>query len=314
MNLIENSNRPVHGWLPKVPSIYQIEVCSRCNFNCEFCLTGLRGGTSEKGLIDPKLFQTIVKRDLSGSKFIELQFRGEPTLNKNLAEYVKMLKPHVLVGFSTHGGLLSTKEHALQAALNSHYVTISMDAGHKERYEELRLGGSWENLLEGINVLLMQRGNNLYPILDFQLIEFEGFEKELQKVKDLFKQNWPSYANNSNVRIRSVPDTQSGWREHLAHQDNTLCTNPWYSVSIKTNGDVVPCCHSFEDDPVMFYGNLNENSLEAIWNSDRVVEFRNAHRYGKLPEPCIYCTAKSAHNFHSEVAFDIIKISTERLK
>lgn len=308
--MLPNSQKLENGWLPRLPSIYQIETCSRCDLSCEFCLTGMGGVSQSKGLIETTLFEKIVERDLAGSHFIELQFRGEPTLNKDLPYFVDLLRYKVLVGFSTHGGLLGSKPHALNAALNCHYITISMDAGHKERYEQLRKGASWDKLMNGLNQLLLQRADRLYPVIDLQLIEFDGVNEEVEKVNELIKANWPDCYGKPNLRVRTVKDTQSGWRDNALIKDRTLCTNPWYSVSIKANGDVVPCCHAFEDSSIMTYGNLYDASLEEIWNSEKVKEFRQYHRYGPLPEPCTYCTAKSSHNFHQTLAFDLIKIST----
>ena len=45
----------------KLPSVYQIEVFSRCNPTCPFCLTGIVNKPPEylKLAMDMQLFQTI---------------------------------------------------------------------------------------------------------------------------------------------------------------------------------------------------------------------------------------------------------------
>lgn len=310
MNLIRNSNKLINTWIPKLPSIYQIEVMSRCNLKCQFCMTGLHYGKSfadEFDAIDPLLFHTIVNRDLGGSTFIELQYRGEPTLNKLLHDYVLTLREKVLVGFSTHGGLLHLP-HALNAALDSHYVTISMDAGDKERYEKLRLGANWERLIANITLLVQQKGHKFFPIIDLQLIEFEGFEEHVKKVEALVQTHWKSAGET--IRVRTVKDTQAPWTMHYEPEMRIveLCTNPWYSVSIKANGDVVPCCMVFEDVKELVYGNLNKNSLEEIWNSDEVKHFRVQHRLNHLPRFCQQCYSRSPHNLHQTIANEILQL------
>lgn len=297
---IVNSNKLTESWIPKLPSIYQIEVMSRCNFSCSFCMTGINGGDYlGNPHIDPNLFQTIVERDLSGSSFIELQFRGEPTLNKHLNHYVDVLRKKVFVGFSTHGNLLH-QNYALQAALNSHYITISVDAAERELYEDYRLGGVWERLVLNIDLLVKERGKNKYPIIDLQLIEFENFEKQVEKLTQLAKEyHWYGHVN-----IRTIKDTQAMQPIHI----HELCTNPWYSVSIKANGDVVPCCMAFKDELDMVYGNLQHNSLEEIWNSTKVKVFRNNHRTNtNLPVTCVDCYARSPHNLHQNILNNIVK-------
>jgi len=306
------SSKMVKGFNAEVPSIYQIEVMSRCNFKCQFCQTGMHYNEHERfnfAAIKPTLFYKIVERDLEGSNFIELQYRGEPTLNKNLNYYVLALREKVFTGFSTHGNLLN-QEFAIQAALNSHYITISIDAGEKEVYERLRIGGNWELLLTNITELIKRKGKKTYPIIDLQLIEFEDFETQLEKLKSIDAQlGWSASAGNT-LRYRTIKDTQAIWTQNLKDQisNDSLCTNPWYSVSIKSNGDVVPCCLVFDDIPDMVYGNLNDTSLKEIWNSFKVQQFRNTHRHGFLPKHCGECYARSPHNLHNNLLKDIYQI------
>lgn len=310
---IANSHKLLNSWIPELPSIYQIEVMSRCNFRCQFCQTGVRDVPYDgDAFIDQALFHKIVERDLGGSSFIELQFRGEPTLNKNLNEYVQLLNKKVFVGFSTHGNLLH-HEHAFNAALNSHYITISMDAGNKKEYEQFRLGGDWERLLLNINLLLFKRSEKFFPMIDFQFIEFDGVEEQILEFKKVARQvGWMHtsedvfISGNKNTRIRTVKDTQANTPNS---RYTALCTNPWYSVSIKANGAVVPCCMAFNDTPDMVYGNLHEQSLYDIWHSEKVKEFRQQHQSNiNLPITCETCYARSPHNLHQNILNDILKL------
>ena len=307
---IINSNKLTESWVPHLPSIYQIEVMSKCDFSCSFCQTGIKSGEKlrlAESSISEELFYKIVERDLGGSSFVELQWRGEPTLNKKLNEYVLALRDKVLVGFSTHGGLLHT-DHAIQAALNSHYITISMDAGEKELYEQLRIGGIWEKLVANITELLQAKGNRLLPIVDLQLIEFENFECQVLNIERLGDlHGW--WKKDGSVRIRTVKDTQAPWTQNYkSHNHHDLCTNPWYSVSIKVNGDVCACCMTFDDNKDLVYGNLNDASLEEIWNSHVVRQFRVAHRHGFMPRFCNECYARSPHNLHTKLTNEILQI------
>lgn len=310
--MIHTSNKLVKGFNTEIPSIYQIEIMSRCNFKCQFCQTGLHYNDHERfnlAAINPSLFYKIVERDLGGSDFIELQYRGEPTLNKNINYYVLALREKVFTGFSTHGNLLN-QEFAMRAALNSHYITISIDAGEKEIYEKLRIGGNWETLLTNITELTFRKGKNIYPIIDLQLIEFEGFEIQLEKLKAIDdKLGWTKSAGKT-LRYRTIKDTQAVWTQNFKEQvpNNSLCTNPWYSVSIKSNGDVVPCCLVFDDIPDLVYGNLNEASLKEIWDSSRVKQFRTAHRHGFLPPHCRACYARSPHNLHNNLLKEMYQL------
>lgn len=300
--------------MTRLPSIYQIESFSRCNLACPFCLTGIakRAPNYKESSLDMELFRQIVDRDLGGSHFIELQFRGEPTLHRHLGEMVRLLKDKVMVGFSTHGNTLHVRDN-LQAALDCHYLTISVDAGTKEGYEAKRVGGQWEKMLGNIDILFERRGARLYPHIDLQLIEEDvgGFrwQDELVALKELIKKReWGRHV------LRTIPNSSISWMNpNFVSTTTELCLNPWMSVSIKVNGDVVPCCMSFEDEPEMVYGNLREQSLEQIWNSKRVENFRKIHLDAAmndprfLPRTCQTCHNRSPALYHDRILVDSIR-------
>jgi MoaA/NifB/PqqE/SkfB family radical SAM enzyme len=62
-----------------------------------------------------------------------------------------------------------------------------------------------------------------------------------------------------------------------------FCTEPWTGIfSVATNRDVTFCpCYL-----KMKIGNLDQSSMQEIWNSDQLVELRASFRDGVLPEPC----------------------------
>ncbi len=47
------------------------------------------------------------------------------------------------------------------------------------------------------------------------------------------------------------------------------CLDPWTGIVVGTNGDVTPCCHTFQR-----VGNLGEEGLDAIWEGPRSRTFR----------------------------------------
>lgn len=305
------------SWNPRIPSVYQIESFSRCNLECPFCLTGIHKQPFDYvgSAMDMDLFKKIVERDLGGSKYVELQMRGEPTLNKNLLDMVMLLREKVFVGFSTHGNTLGVSRN-LEAALNSHFLTVSIDAGCEAEYNKKRVGGSWSKLLHGLDALFSAKDLNLYPIIDLQLIETGyGWKHELEKLSELADEHgWQA-------NIRSMHNTCKAWEDpSVVVVNNELCLNPWLSVSVKANGDVVACCMAFDDDPAMTYGNLNDASLEEIWNGDRVKEFRykqltNAAGLSgmakELPKACQQCYSKSPALLHEKIVVDAYKWAAE---
>lgn len=62
-----------------------------------------------------------------------------------------------------------------------------------------------------------------------------------------------------------------------------FCTEPWTGIfSVETNRDVTFCpCYL-----KMKIGNLNESSMQEIWNADELIELRRSFSRGELPKPC----------------------------
>ncbi|MFC1517791.1 SPASM domain-containing protein [Candidatus Margulisiibacteriota bacterium] len=60
------------------------------------------------------------------------------------------------------------------------------------------------------------------------------------------------------------------------------CSEPWSGLQISANGDVYPCLS-------LKIGNIRENTLKNIWNSERYRKFRKKLLYYKVPNICEGC-------------------------
>lgn len=302
-----------------LPQVYQIEVFSRCNLKCPFCPTGIAHEPPNyaSSAIDVELFKTIVERDLGNTQFVELQMRGEPTLHKELNTFINLVKQqNILVGFSTHGGTLQLPRN-MTAALSVDYLTISIDAGTEEGYNSKRVGGQWSVLVDNIDRLIkLKHQLKRSVMIDLQLIE-ESFtdstwQDELYYLKHLAHQHqW-----TPDVTIRHLPNSNPQWMNPTHQHYPMLCLNPWFSVSIKCDGSVVPCCMAFKDEPDMVYGNVAEQSLTEIWMGDKVHEFRmkqldyaltKSTKTSNIPHTCATCSNKSPALFHNDLIVNALK-------
>ena len=278
----------------QIPSIYSVELASYCNYRCDFCPRG----QYPDAFINFGLAETISERDLGGSRFIEFQLTGEPTFHKRFNELVALFKGKVLVGTSTNG---SNVVRALEGLLMLDYITISVDS--VSNYEQVRLGGKSGLFFRNLQILLEAKGDNPFPRIDLQLIEFERFE--MQK---MLLQEWLYVRGLTHTcTIRTVPESFSTISGKAVMQPKReLCLNPWLSVVVQVDGDVVPCCLSFGKEIV--YGNLNEQSLEEIWHtSPRLAQMRDEHMNNQLPSPCDRCYMRSPCLLHDELIWEAMK-------
>ena len=283
----------------KMPSIYNIEVFSKCNLACPMCPTGISKSQINyyKSAICITLITKLIEQKAFGNtSFMELHFRGEPTLHKQLALIITTLKPHVdYLGLSTHAGTL----HSLtvrKALLKLEYITFSID-GVEDDYEKIRIGNNFIKVVDGLDIFFKEKGTSKFPLVDIQTVEVPGTDFELQKqlVQELIEnRGW-------NAQFRSMEDTLT-WQRNLTPLANKeICENPWNSVSIKANGDVVACCLAFEDSPELTYGNLYENTLIDIWHGEKAQQFRAEHLTRKTNKFCSACSFRSPYKFHDDL-------------
>lgn len=300
----------------KLPEIYQIEVCSACNLECPMCLRTTHMGR-HPGLVNIELLKLMHTRgDFRGSYYVELQMAGEPTLHRELAPIIDFLKDQVgvMVGLSTHG--LNMSLPVMKALLKLDALTISVDSVDPETYHKMRYPAQIEDLWDNLarlfgyidSSLLACQDELKLPFIELQLIHTAMFEgtgnvKALEEI--LKKRGW-----NKHVSIRTTGDCFVEMQERgIEHRRNDLCLNPFRSVSVAHNGDVVSCCYIFDPkkDQVNWYGNLYESSLAEIWNGERVETMRGLHRNNVMKDQCAKCYLKSPCEIHTNILSRLIR-------
>ena len=88
-----------------------------------------------------------------------------------------------------------------------------------------------------------------------------------------------------------IPDLAGDQTQYLGKpQPRTPCARLWTGVNIHFDGSVVPCCIDYNDEHVM--GNVNDNTLDEIWNGKKFKRFRKLHiarKWDKI-KMCKNCT------------------------
>ncbi|HSH38404.1 MAG TPA: SPASM domain-containing protein [Chthoniobacterales bacterium] len=78
------------------------------------------------------------------------------------------------------------------------------------------------------------------------------------------------------------------WRDRDVHAP---CEVPWATAAIMGNGDVMACCM-----PGTTIGNLNQQSLDAIWNGPEFAAFRTRVNSPDPPDSCRNCGMARVRN------------------
>ena len=133
------------------------------------------------------LFKKIVDDIAPICNTVGVSYCGEPLLNKDIFTMIRYASDKgMCVSMLTNGVLLNAaaRKGLLDAGLN--FMAISMDGASKHTYESIRIGASFETLVENIRLFVKERNHRRlsYPSIDLQMVvtqknihEVDAFEK-----------------------------------------------------------------------------------------------------------------------------------------
>lgn len=143
-----------------MPSMMEIELSNQCNLECIMCNGNLSSGIRKNRDKLPPLPQIFDDSFLVQMKeFIphltELRVNGgEPFAQKillDLLDIVAVLNPNLKVNIATNGTVYNKRVQGILDKCNIH-MNISIDSLIPERYEEIRVNGSFETLMTNFEI------------------------------------------------------------------------------------------------------------------------------------------------------------------
>ena len=259
----------------EVPNVYQIELVGGvCNLKCPECPVTKGEVVRRQNFFDVKFIDVMRRRgDFKNTFYVELQMYGEPLLHPKFDMAVKKLKKAgLMVGVSTNGTIWR------KGLKHVDFITLSADS------VQYRIGRNEEAFSDVLKRILEETEAKV----DVQVIEINDWQEQVRKLKKMFK------GYEDRVLIRTVPDCFGVKVRKTAHQD--FCVNVLTSVSIHSDGDVVPCCFAWEKELVI--GNIYEQSLAEIWQGERRKKLLKGWFSGKIPKKCENCKFRSPQLLH----------------
>jgi len=243
------------------------------------------------------LFKKIIDDIAPICNTIGVSYCGEPLLNKDIFKMVRYASDKgMCVSMLTNGVLLNAdaRNGVLDSGLN--FMAISMDGASKHTYESIRIGASFETLVDNIRLFVKERNHRRlsYPSIDLQMVvtqknihEVDAFKKlardlgveraylkslhidrskeDVDYVKNLEKDY---FVNSTTLPTRYIVNKQG----NLELKDKGLCPQKVRTPVITTDGDVLPCCFNIFGEQVL--GNIANQRFLDIWNSGKYIDFR----------------------------------------
>ncbi|MFH1654819.1 MAG: radical SAM protein [Pseudomonadota bacterium] len=266
--------------LDNPPSFIWLEPTNHCNLKCIMCPTGTGMTSVKKGYMDYGLFKKIIDEVKDYTSAIILAVGGESLLHPQFFDMVRYASSNdIKILLNTNATLLTKEkvEQLLYSGIAS--ISFAFDGFNKETYEKARVGADFEKTLDNIFYFLelkkRKEKKSPYTVLSILMLEIgdcSGEEKEvfLKKFNGLIDE----------VRLREV----STWGSTFEGVDTfnprkhdrffPPCSRLWSTVCITWNGDVVPCVYDTNHEYVI--GNIKENKLIDIWNSNKMLKLRQS--------------------------------------
>ncbi len=288
-----------------LPFTVSIEPTTHCNLRCPECPSGRRSFSRDTGTIDRQFFMRMIDELESHLIYLYLYFQGEPYLHPQFSELVRYAaEKNIYTVTSTNAHYLDDEQARTTVESGLSRIIISMDGTTQQSYEQYRIGGRLDKVLDGAANLVKwkKKLKSRTPHIIFQMVLFNHNEHEITRLCELAKEVGADEVllktaqvydpGNSSVRL---PENEKYSRYsltpypspkergegagllNLQHPTlkNTLlnhCWKLWHSSVITWDGKVVPCC--FDKDASHVMGDLKKRTFREIWNSEPYLDFR----------------------------------------
>jgi len=272
------------------PAILTIEPTNLCNLRCPLCTTGNGEMQRPAGKMSPETFNNILQKMGDDIFFLLLYHQGEPYINTNFPDFVKLAKKkNIYCTTSTNGHYFTDENiHAtIDSGLDS--MIISLDGVDQDSYEKYRLNGNFEKVIKGLQrfVQIKNERNTKMPLLALQFLVMKHNENQIGQVKKLAKEIGLDRLLIKNIEVRSLNEARAWLPQNKKYSRYNLsetsfnvknsgkksCSRPWLSTLINWDGSVVPCC--FDKNGQFEMGNINsESSFKEIWTNRSFRDFR----------------------------------------
>jgi radical SAM protein with 4Fe4S-binding SPASM domain len=281
-----------------LPVSISFEPTTSCNLRCPECPSGLRAFTRPTGMLKKDFFTETIDQLSKELLYLVFYFQGEPYLNPDFLDMVKYASSKKIYTATSTNAHYLTDENAkrtIESGLDR--LIISIDGTTQEVYQQYRIGGHLNKVLEGAsNVAKWKKElKSKTPFIIFQFLVVKPNEHQIEDVKKIAKDIgvddvWfktaqiydykrdPNQLIPVNEKFSRYKKLQNGSYEYKGTLANH-CWRLWHDPVITWDGLVAPCC--FDKDAQHKLGDLKSKSFRDIWTNGEYREFRRKILLGR---------------------------------
>ncbi len=296
--------KPIHWGQPMSVSV---EPTTACNLHCPECPSGLRSFTRPTGNLKFNQFKEFISPNIDKISSMLFYFQGEPYINHSLFEMIRFASQRSVYTMTSTNGHFLTKENCIDTIESGlDRIVISIDGTTQGTYEQYRIGGNLEQVIEGTKTLVACKKimKSETPLIIFQFLVVKPNEHQIDEVRKLAKELEVDHLEFKTAQIYDyetgselIPETeiysrykkQTNGKYKIKNKLLNHCWRMWQGCVITWDGRVVPCC--FDKDAQHQLGNLNDESLSTVWANQNYLNFRSQIIKGrKYIDICKNCT------------------------
>jgi len=298
------SGKPVQWGMPMTVSI---EPTTACNLKCPECPSGLRAFSRPTGNLKIDFFRKTIDELYSNLLYLIFYFQGEPYINPKFLDMVKYAHDKGIYTItSTNGHFLNSANARKTIESGLDRMIISVDGTTQETYENYRIGGRLDVVLQGArNMVAMKKEmNSKTPHLIFQFLVVKPNEHQIGEIYELAEEIGIDEVKLKTAQVYDYEDgneliptiekysryaQQKNGQYKIKNNLSNECWKLWHACVITWDGSVVPCC--FDKDATHKLGDLKDTSFATLWQGEAYQKFRSDLLRGRDKiDICTNCT------------------------
>ena len=251
-----------------------LEVSSRCDKStlCSICghQSPKLNPTLELGDMDFELLKKI-RSELESGVDVSFHHDGDPLVYSPLSETLDLFKGF-LTSIVTHGQSLGRRAKEIIGKATT--VTVSVVTPDPD----------WQLQIDSVKEFLIAKGDDS-PMVNLKFVGYISPER----VRAYEHLGLPIIK-----RLLHVPDGNYRYVRHdPTKSEHAVCLDMLHCPAVSWKGDVF-ICNRFNPNREGLLGNLNDSTLDELWNSPKRMEWLEAHKRGRrdlaspLCKKCLY--------------------------
>lgn len=280
------------------PIQLDFELNYSCNLSCDMCTwsTESKHNRGKVTWFDFEEYKKIIDKGVeNGLKAVRLNFINEPLIRRDITNFIRYAKDAGIVEvYLSTNGMLLTKDFSVKLVESGlTKIQVSIDATTSDVYDIIRQGGDYKKVVSNTKRFIDIR-NKMDSIEPQVRVNFVKTDVNIHQLND-FITLWDGVAD-----LIGIQDLV-GIMDKYKSKDNTKrefnCTQPFYHMTIRYDGTVLPCCSFFGAElPIAKISKDKSIDINEVWNSDKINYLRKIHKKGEywkhpICERCINSTS-----------------------